>query len=363
MTEKYTEFRESIRKLSELLPKKWKNPELTPEKVNEFIRQTTREFPAEFIESLNEKMLSLILEGDPEFEGLTLVIDSQIIVSDCFRVAKGISSSTLRILSSPFLKAVAPEHITQEVFNQIRTDLPEGAKLDVALAHAKELLGKVRIVKNLAESALSKASKILDQKFGNDVYFLTVAFQLNAKALVSRDIKAFGNIAEMKRWDMRDTSQTVISVESGYLLISLFGEGAISFAEQLFKLLLLLFRALISALKYVGVFLKAGLDRLGSVLKKAPKWVWVVIIVAVAGITIGTALSEEMRDFISKNGEKLLSLTKDVASGTGELMMNATESIIGVMEMFTESSLPYTLPVGAGIALTLSEFFDALDID
>lgn len=123
------------------------------------------------------------------------------------------------------MTAIAPEHIIQEVFSQIREDLPEGAKLDVALAHARELLGKVKIVKNLAESALTKASKILDKRFGNDVYFLTAAFQLNARALVSRDIKAFGNIAEMKRWDMGNTSQTVISVESGYLLISLFAEG------------------------------------------------------------------------------------------------------------------------------------------
>lgn len=77
---------------------------------------------------------------------LYFVVDSNIIIKDAFRVGKGMVSSTERIFSSIFVKLYAPKSIEEEVFSQIKLDLPKGCSIDIANIQAKKLLSKIELI-------------------------------------------------------------------------------------------------------------------------------------------------------------------------------------------------------------------------
>jgi hypothetical protein len=115
--------------------------------TKDIITQFARELPAEVYEIVRDKIILQMFSIDKSsLSILYFVVDSNIIIKDAFRVGKGMVSSTERIFSSIFVKLYAPKSIEEEVFSQIKLDLPKGCSIDIANIQAKKLLSKIELI-------------------------------------------------------------------------------------------------------------------------------------------------------------------------------------------------------------------------
>jgi hypothetical protein len=132
---------------------------LVKEGVREGLRRIARELPPGFHEEMRQALLEVTFRANGFHKSalrVKLLIDSNIIIAEAFRVAKGKPSTTERVLSSPFVEVFAPRLVWEEVEREIRKDLPKGASLERALAHAKRLLDLVKEVSQAASWALDR---------------------------------------------------------------------------------------------------------------------------------------------------------------------------------------------------------------
>lgn len=127
------------------------------EDFEELLTKISRDLPAEVYRELREQLIDFfpsILRGLKT--SVKLVVDSNIIVKDAFRVAQGKPSSTDRLLSSEFVDLFAPSEITGEVQRDVETDIPPNASISIAKGHARKLLEKVKKVPHTRSDALAK---------------------------------------------------------------------------------------------------------------------------------------------------------------------------------------------------------------
>ncbi|MDE1838060.1 MAG: hypothetical protein KGJ23_15790, partial [Euryarchaeota archaeon] len=128
--------------------------------VREGLTRLARELPPGFHQEMRQALLEVVLEANGVKRSplkVRLVIDSNIIIAEAFRVGKGKPSTTERVLRSPFVEVLAPRIVWEEVEREVRKDLPKGASLEKALAHARVLLGLVKEVSQVASWALDRA--------------------------------------------------------------------------------------------------------------------------------------------------------------------------------------------------------------
>ena len=150
-----------LKDIKNSLPEEWKEFLDDPEETKAKISQFARDLPVEVYEAIRDEIISRLFSiSEPSLAILNFVVDSNIIVSDSFRVGRGKKSSTERIFSSVFVKLYAPKSL-EEVYVQIKEDLPKGCSLETAITHAKRLISKIELIDdsnfNVEYSELPKA--------------------------------------------------------------------------------------------------------------------------------------------------------------------------------------------------------------
>jgi len=264
------------------------------------LKLLSRELPPDFYETLREELLRLFFRTKSGAKlKVRLVVDANIIIRDAFRVAKGLLSTTERFLSSSFVEMIAPPNIVQEVDNEIRRDLPHGASLETALSHAKSLLAKVRLTEAKYEAYQSAMDLIwsrVGKKSPSDVYFLGLAIETEADALLSGDKKAFEGLPHTRRWETGKAVQVMQTYETGTLTIFLAGVGFELSFKMFQRLVVLSLTALEDAAQVmaslVGLLAKGSLEALSSL----PSWSFAIILGAVGAILILALINKEFRD-------------------------------------------------------------------
>lgn len=216
--------------------------------AEEGLIEISRKLPPDLHSIIRSKVLELLIGCVPvdvdEHEStlkVRLVVDANIIIQDSFRVAKGVPSSTLRILSSPYLELVAPDIMEEEVVRIIREQLPKGASLNKAMAHSQELLSRIRMLPKATSRSIETACSLIAKHSPEDVPFLAVAIDTEADAIVSRDKRAFDQQDEVARWEVGDTVVACVTCESGSLSLVVLGATAEAIGE-VFEQCLLSFR-------------------------------------------------------------------------------------------------------------------------
>jgi predicted nucleic acid-binding protein len=282
------------------------------------LKDLSLELPAEFYEYLKEELLELLLaKGQRIRLKLKLVIDSTAIIQDSFRVAKGKPSSTERFLSSAFVEMIAPPNILEEVAAQIRKKLPRGASLEKALNHAKSLLSRVKIATARYE-AYEEARRLISSRIAGgsqgDLYFLGLAIETEADAVISSDKKAFDNLPRTRRWELVKTVQVVQTFETGALTLFVAGVGIELSSKIFLQTLAFLLRAVSEVMQIVvsvtGIIIGKTLDAISSL----PKWALALILGALASVLILAVVNEDFQGKVKETISKSLDAIKTMFS-------------------------------------------------
>jgi predicted nucleic acid-binding protein len=328
--------------IDDVMAESWNKFSTLHDKAERALKAFSRELPPDLYESLKSELLRFVFpKGHPTKLKVRLVIDTNIIIHDAFRVGRGKPSTTERILSSAFVELIAPPNILEEVEETIRKDLPAGVSLEKALGHAKSLLSKIEIA-TTRYGAYEAAKKIIWPRVATgspaDVYFLGLAIQAEADALVSSDKKAFDQLSEMKRWEMSKTVQIVQTYESGTLSLFLVGIGFDLSAKMFQQLLMFFLKALEEVVRIVvtltGLLAKGSFDLLSSL----PSWAWAIVLGVIGGVLVFAIVNGEFRAAFSETFAKAVDEIKLMFKGLFdalEYFWNAIKDILIIIWNFT----------------------------
>ena len=275
-----------------------------------------------------------------------LVIDSNIVVGDCFRVATGKPSSTERLFKSPFIELWAPDSIEAEVAESIRDDLPRGASREKAIEQATRLIGALRLCPVNQLVSVRRAQQLLDAYDPDDVPFLALAFDLNAEAIVSRDTASIGQQREIPRWDIGGIAQVAGIMEGGSLSLVIVGATASATLNAVESVFLVVAAAFQSALILMAAIVGAAAEGLASVLAQIPprilQAIGILALIALVGVVLGLIFSPEFRESVASGLEKVASAMAKFAGMVVELAKRIVGAIYAVFVWVWNVMLPLT---------------------
>ena len=350
-----------LKDLKDSLPEEWKGLLDNPDKAKAKLSKFARELPAELYEVVRDRIIpELLYIEEPSMATLNFVVDSNIIVSDSFRVGRGKQSSTARIFSSAFVKLYAPKSIEREVFTQIKEDLPNDCSLEVATNNAKRLLSKIELVDDSKfEVEYSELPKF-QKKFGNDVSFLKLGIGLGVKKIISRD-KAFDESSMIKRFDLGGAVKLIVSAESGALSLSVIGGATYVGAEGIYWLLILLYKVLTEIYAFLAVIVSVGITGLASVFENAPKWMLYIILAFLGGTGIALAISKDLREKAINKITDLYEWVNSKSAFALGALSNLLKGLIDIAVTFKDELGPYFMNVGLAMILSITEMKEVFE--
>ena len=351
-----------LKDFKDSLPDEWKKVLDNPEKTKAIISQIARELPADVYEVIRDDLISKLLSGERNSRTtLSFVVDSNIIVSDSFRVGKGKKSSTERIFSSVFVKLYAPKSIEDEVFTQIKKDLPHRCSLEVAIDHASRLLSKIILVDESKFTIEHSELPKFKEKFGNDVAFLKIGILLGVDGIITRD-KAFDQSQMVKRFELSKAVSLIVSAESGALSISIVGGATYVGAQAIYWLLLSLYKVVAEIYAFLAMIVSGGITGLVSVLGRAPKWVWYILLTVLAGAGITLAISKDLRDKAITEIINIYDWLSNQSKNLLDILSNLLKGSIEIAEIFKDELGPYFVNFGLAMALSINEMEEIFEL-
>ena len=286
--------------------------ESVKEEVRQGLRRFARELPTGFHEEMRQGLLDTLLRANGLNQStvrVKLAIDANFIIAEAFRVGRGKTSTTERVLRSPYVEVFAHRVIWEEVERNIRKDLPKDASLDRAFAHAKLLLSLVKKMDDASSWAINRARAAIAAHSPEDVPLLAVAIENDADAVISQDRMAFGAQNEVKRWNFGQGVEVITSYEAGSLSLAITGTATEMISDALQKVAIWLASAIEEVLEIVDSLLGALVTGIADALSKIPVWAWGIIIGVGIGALIVATCSKEFRDWavdgFTKVGEAL----------------------------------------------------------
>jgi len=334
--------------IDDIMAESWDKFSTLHDKAETALKALSRELPPDLYESLKVELLGLIFpKGHATKLSVRLVIDTNIIIRDSFRVGKGKPSTTERILSSPFVELLAPPNIFEEVRETIQKDLPPGASQERALGHAMSILSKVKIA-TTKYAAYEEAKKLIWPRVATssptDVHFLGLAIQTEADAVVSFDKKAFDHLPEMKRWELSKTVQVVQTYEAGTLSLFLVGMGFDLSSKMFQQLLVLVLKGLEEVVQIVvaltGLLVKGTIDALSYL----PRWAWAIVLGAVGVVLVLAIINHEFQTAFTETIAKVLDEIKIIFKGLFEALEYFWVAIKEILIMILNLTAPVVVP-------------------
>ncbi|MDG7037360.1 MAG: hypothetical protein JRM72_08270 [Nitrososphaerota archaeon] len=332
-------------------------------------RSFTRELPNAVHSAIRESILKAIIPGLSAKTPLKvrLTIDTNVIVSDSIRVAKGKASTTDKLFDSPYIEIFAPQNIDQEVYNALKGKLKDPSKLSIAISRAGRLLSKIKHVPEASSEALRLAISELGHIDLDDVPFLAISIDTGSTAIISQDVKAFDYQHLVKRWSMKDGANMILTLQEGGFAIVVTSTTLNLVLEAFAKLVTLISNAIVQITEYSIQLIQAFLSKSLDVLSKLPKWFLAGILLATAIIGLAALINESFRNNLAASLNALWDAIKptikgviEVFSGLIKLVWEATKSfMIGVVSIMKKGG-PYFLIISGVLIDRMSELFPLL---
>ncbi len=352
MEEKFSELWERIK---DYLPENWKDIKYDEQLVKKAIADVARKLPVEVYEVIREEVLvNLFSMEETAKASLAFVVDSNIIIADCFRVASGKYSSIERIFSSAFVRLFAPKSIEKEVYEQIKLDLPKGSSMQKAKMHAAKLLSKITLVNESEFEVEHKALAKFKDKYGNDASFVKVGLRFGIKSVVTKD-KDFSRDGIIEPIDLGAAVKTIVSTESGALSLSLIGVSACVVGEGIYWALFLLIKVILEIISYIGLILVAGVKGLVGLITGLPLWLQVVLLSVAIGTGVAVGNSKKARGYISENATKLYEMVVENSKKMIETLEIYLRGLIDMTSGLREELVPYFIYMVVGLIMTIED--------
>lgn len=267
--------------------------------------------PASCYEEIKKGLFELMILGG--FGGKLLVqcvIDSNIIVCDALRVARGKGSTTERILQSEFIRFLAPPEIVKEVEKNIMDELEGQGNLELALEHARRLLSCIHIASIESLPSINRARSIL-AKHPKDVPFLALYFERQADAIATREKGTFEKQGICK-WELKEAVDVVVSYESGALSIAIAGAALEILFETFQALIMAILKALAEALDYVVELLSGAAEDLAGAISRSPDWAKAALAFIGGATLVAAIVHEGFRNWIIQRLKEIGKALSDV---------------------------------------------------
>jgi len=243
------------------------------------------------------------------------------------------------------------------VATQIRPKLPRGASPEKALNHAKSLLSRVKIA-TVKYEAYEEARRLISSRIAGgsqgDLYFLGLAIETEADAVISSDKKAFDNLPRTRRWELVKTVQVVQTFETGALTLFVAGIGIDLSSKIFIQTIAFLLRAMAEVMQIVvsvtGMLIGKTLDAISSL----PKWAWALILGALASVLILAVVNEDfqgkVRETISKAVDAIKSMFSSLLDAVDYLWRGFKEMVILIWNLAAPVVVPGLIVI-VGVAL------------
>jgi predicted nucleic acid-binding protein len=275
-----------------------------------------------------------------------LVIDSNIVVGDAFRVSVGKPSSTERLFASPFLELWAPNTIEEEVAESIRDDLPKGGSSEKAKAHAAKLLRKIKLHPASDLKAVVRAQQLISAYDPDDVPFLALAFDEGAEAIVSRDVTSIGQQREVARWDIGGMASVVGEAEGGSLSLVIIGASATAIVTAAQSVFTTVAAAFSTALSVIAAIVGAAVEGFAAALAAIPPDVQAIIgiaaVIAIVVLILGVIFSPDFRRGVADAIEKAADAFSRFAKTVAESARRIFDAVYSVLVWLWNLLLPLT---------------------
>ena len=317
------------------------------EAADDAVKKVSRELPAGYYENLRTGILSTLMSviGGGRLTA-TLVIDTNIVVADAFRVAQGKPSTTERLMASRFVKLVAPRDITSEAREKVVKKVPKGASLEVAKNHVEALLKRIEVVADASISALRRARELLADRDLKDAPFLAVLIDSEGEGIVSRDREAFESLEGVKRWELKEMADLVTVYESGTLALGVGAAASEALLELLSPVFTVVARAIFEAFTVFASIIVGLATGAAEALSRVPPWAWVVLGAVGAAVIIAAILIEDFRDWLFSG----LGSLAEILYKSARAIVGAAKTLISAVHDFLvwvwESIRPFVIVAG-----------------
>jgi predicted nucleic acid-binding protein len=317
------------------------------EAADEAVRRVSRDLPAEYYSELRTGILSTLMSviGGGRLT-VTLVIDTNIVVADAFRVAQGKPSTTERLMASRFVRLVAPRDIAREAREKVVKKLPKGASLELAKGHVEALLRRIEIVAGASVAALRRAREKLADRDLEDAPFLAVLIDSEGEGIVSRDREAFESLEGVKRWELKEMADLVTVYESGTLALGIGAATSKALLELLSTVFTVVAKAVLEAFEIFASIIVGLATGAAEALSRVPQWAWVVLGVVGAAVVIAAILNEDFREWLFSGlgsiGDILYKPAKAIIEAAKTLIKATHDCLVWVWEFIR----PYVIAAG-----------------
>jgi len=314
-------------------------------------RTIVRRFPNDLMQKIRSFLLKSLAPvlSDKQLElKFKITIDSNVIVMDSIRVANGKISSTSILLGSPYIDVFAPPNIELEVRKALEDKFKNNpGKLKVALSHANSLLSKVNIVSLFSPEAINLASSALGNIDKKDVPFLAVAIETRSDAILTHDKKAFGTEKYVRRWDIKNFANIVLSFHEGSFAIVITSTTLELALEAFAGLMAIISNIMQKIILYIINLLNEIISGSLDIISKLPKWFLVFIGMTFFFIGIAALLSESFRnqlnEVLSLLRDIVMLIAKQVFNGLKIIWNEIIKPIIKYAALLIEEIAPYLL--------------------
>jgi predicted nucleic acid-binding protein len=352
-----------LKDLKDSLPEEWRGLLDNPDKLKPKISKIARELPAEVYELVRDQIIAKLLAvEDPSLAILEFVVDSNIIISDAFRVGFGKFSSTERIFSSVFVKLYAPRSIKKEVYSKIKADIPKGCNIELALKQADKLLSKIELIDDSEFEIEFEGMAKFESEYKNDVSFLKVGLGIGVKGIISRD-KDFKRDGLIRTFELGAATQMIVTAESGALSITVVGASVYIGGKALYWILYILYKAIVEIFSIIAAIGSGGIAAIAGLFGRVPSWVWYLVLIALGGFVGALIISKDFRDRTGESLEKAYDFGKEVAGAMLDVLTNFFNGITALAVAFKDEFGKDFLNLGIGLTMTIVEMEQVLSGD
>ncbi|MCF2138278.1 MAG: PIN domain-containing protein [Candidatus Thorarchaeota archaeon] len=154
---------------------------------------------------------------------IRIVVDTNVVLSEILRIMNGKRPFFSALTKSPFLDALAPIEMRNEIYEKIPEKF-EGIEEQKALSIAERIFQGIRFVKGFKIHDQAKAEYLMGTRDPKDVVFVQIILEYNTHGVISKD-KDFIDIDEFKTWELGEIGRILTEVNRGALTLWVAAEG------------------------------------------------------------------------------------------------------------------------------------------
>ncbi len=193
----------------------------------DWIREDCKEFWNKAIEIVGPEFETYLKSFLSEFPSvlrsstnftIRVVVDTNVAISEIHRIIRGKKPFLSSLIKSPFLDAIAPIEMWDELDEKIPKVFHEREEQIEARNLAKQIIEDVHLVEGYKVHDRIKAEALMGQRDPKDVVFVQIAFEYESHGVISKD-RAFENLEGVKRWDLGEVGRVLTEINRGALTL------------------------------------------------------------------------------------------------------------------------------------------------